>query len=450
MTWKTDYQPLLKLIIPLILAGMIGGLVYFFISLFLAKLGSEVLAAGALVSWLYSVFVVIIFGILGSVNILISHLYGKNDYQAIVQVVRDGLVLSIILFIPAFVLFWNMDVIFIYLGQSEAVVNLAKPFLHALSYALLPYFILTTFLESLIGLGHTRVVIRFTLISVTLSILLSYIFIFGCDYTPTLGISGAGWGITLSYVITLLGLILYLWFNKTYKTYFSQIFSFQPCKHFLELMQIGFPLGLMYCVEVGFFFVLTLIIGRYGHELLAANQVAMQFLGPLLGGIFSIAQGISVRIGHLLGSDDNKKAKNVVNIGIKCSVLFVLGFSLLNWCCPQWLISFDFALDNPNYATIIYHATHFLYLSGIFQILEAIRVALFGVLRALKQTKICLISSVVTFWLLGLPLGLFLEHSCFQYGIGIWLGVIISTIISIIWLWFYLQCLASRHEIQNT
>lgn len=439
MTWNSDYKPLLKLIVPLVLAGMVGGLVYFFISLFLSKLGSEVLAAGALGSWLYGIFVVIIFGILGSVNIVISHLYGKHDLVGMIQVARDGLILSLILFIPTFILFWNMDVIFIYLGQSQTVVDLAKPFLHALSFALLPYFIFTTLLECLIGLGHTRIVIRFTLVTVILSIILAYLLIFGSSYTPQLGISGAGWAITLSYCITLLGLMVFLFFNKTYRNYFVKVFNLRPCEHLFELMEIGFPLGLMYCVEVGFFFVITLIIGRAGHELLAANQVAMQFLWPLIGACFSISQGISVRIGHLLGSKNYEKAKNVLYIGIKCSVLFILGFSCLNWLCPRYLIAFDFSLNNPRHTSIIYYATHFLYLSGVFQILEAIRVALFGVLRAMKQTKFCLMSSVVTYWILGLPLGLFLEYTYFDHGVGVWLGVIVATLVSIIWLWAYLQ-----------
>lgn len=446
MSWKNDYLPLLRLVIPLIFAGMIGGLVYFFLSLFLSKLGSETLAAGSLVSWLYSILVVISFGILGAINILISHLFGQKRLESIVQVVRDALLLSLLLSVPAFILFWNMDTIFIYLGQSLSVVKLALPFLHALAFAFVPYFIFTALIESLIGLGHTRAVIFFTFLTVSLSIYFSYLLIFGSTYIPQLGISGAGWGIALSYTVTLGFLILYLFLNQTYTRYFLAIFNLKSCKYLSELFKIGIPLGLMYCVEVGYFFALTIIIGRYGHELLAANQVAMQFLGPLIGGIFSIAQAITVRIGHLMGSKHYCMLNRAVGISLQCSVFFVLIFSCIYWFYPKWLISFDFTLNEQN-AVIMHHATSFLYLAGIFQILEAIRVALFGALRALKASKLCLICSLVTFWLIGLPIGIILENSFILQGKGIWFGAILGALISIPWLWFYLRALLRNPEL---
>ena len=116
--WKLDYLPLISLMLPLILAGMVGGLNYFFITVFLARLGSEILAAGAMVGWLYALFYIVVFGILGSINILISNFYGQQKTQEIIAVVRDGLLLALILFVPSFLLFLNMGPIFLFLGQK--------------------------------------------------------------------------------------------------------------------------------------------------------------------------------------------------------------------------------------------------------------------------------------------------------------------------------------------
>lgn len=43
---KDDLYPLLKLAVPLALTGIVGASTGFFETLFLAKLGSEILAAG--------------------------------------------------------------------------------------------------------------------------------------------------------------------------------------------------------------------------------------------------------------------------------------------------------------------------------------------------------------------------------------------------------------------
>src|SRR5579862_8623011 len=92
---KNDFYPLLKLAIPLALIGIVGAAPAFFETLFLAHVNQETLAAGALVSWLYGTFAGIMFGTLGSINVLISHKYGANDQGGIISVTRDGLLLSL-------------------------------------------------------------------------------------------------------------------------------------------------------------------------------------------------------------------------------------------------------------------------------------------------------------------------------------------------------------------
>ena len=53
----------------MILSGITQNSVYFFETIFLSKLGTDVLAAGSLVSWLAASFIVILFGTLGAMNI---------------------------------------------------------------------------------------------------------------------------------------------------------------------------------------------------------------------------------------------------------------------------------------------------------------------------------------------------------------------------------------------
>ncbi len=51
--FKNDVLPLWQLAIPLVLIGLSQALVPFFETLFLARLGADSLAAGAIVSWLF-------------------------------------------------------------------------------------------------------------------------------------------------------------------------------------------------------------------------------------------------------------------------------------------------------------------------------------------------------------------------------------------------------------
>ena len=196
---KNDLSPLLKLAMPLALTGIIGGSVGFFETLFLAHVSHEVLAAGALVSWLYGTFFCLLFGALSAINVLISHKHGAKDLTGISHVLRDGLFLALLLTIPSFLLFWNMAPIFLLFGQKPSVVELAKSYLHALSWGLLPNFIAIALFELIIGLGKTRVLTFFTVLCVSMIVLFSYVLIFGKCGFPALGIAGAGWGMTIAY-----------------------------------------------------------------------------------------------------------------------------------------------------------------------------------------------------------------------------------------------------------
>src|SRR3990167_9096790 len=219
LSLKNDLYPLLKLAIPLALTGIVGALASFFETLFLAHVDQQTLAAGALVSWLYGTFAVILFGTLSSINVLISHKHGANDQTGISLVVRDGLFLAILLSIPAFILFWNMAPIFLLFGQSPSIVLLAKLYLHALAWGLLPNFIAIALFEFIIGLGNTRLIMIFTVFGVSLVVFFSYVFIFGKLGLPALGIAGAGWGMTVSYWIIAAVVSIYVLTNKDYKKY---------------------------------------------------------------------------------------------------------------------------------------------------------------------------------------------------------------------------------------
>lgn len=429
--FKNNVTSLLKLAIPLAFSGIIQSSSFFFETLFLAHVGKDVLAAGALVSWLFATFAVIFLGALSSINILVAHKFGANDHTGIGFVARDGLVMAMLFSIPIFFLCWNMAPIFLFFGQSETVVALAQSYLHALAWGIIPNFFTIAFFELILGLGHARTVMLFSMFSVSLTIFFSYVLIFGKFGFPLLGISGAGWGITIGSCVTFIVLLFYVARQADYKKYLRAIFMFKKPYFLGELLQIGVPIGLMYCVEVGFFFALTLIMGTFGTVFLAANQIAMQYLGLLMSMIFSIAQAITVRMGHLLGAKETQLAEQAGFIGIAISGIFMLLIGLVFWIFPSFLISLDFNIHESKNQELVYYTAQLLLISPIFQILESIRISLFGVLRALKDTRFTLLTSIISFWFLSLPIGYVFAIHLNLKGAGFWWGMVIGVTISI-------------------
>jgi multidrug resistance protein, MATE family len=429
---KNNLYPLLKLILPLALTGLLQSGVWFFETIFLAHVNPEALAAGSLVSWAFGTVVVILFGTLSSINILVAHKFGAQDEAGILLVVRDGFWLAILLAFPTMLLFWNMSSLFSLVGQSPAVVLLAKTYLHAMAWGILPNVIMIALLEILMGLGCARLILVFSLLSVSLTILFSFALIFGKFGLPMLGIAGAGWGLTISNWITVLFMGVGVLTSRHYKCYFGYLLKPIKPSYLIELLHIGFPIGLMYCVEVAFFLALTLIMGAFGSLVIAANQIALQYLGTLMAVIFSTAQAITVRMGHLLGAGDKVAAEQSAYIGIFFSMLFMMLVAICYWCFPTPLISLDFDTNNSRNSEIVHFATQFLMVSALFQVFEAIRISLFGALRALKDTRFTFFISLLSFWGIALPVGYFMATRLHFGGVGLWWGMVAGASFSVL------------------
>jgi MATE family multidrug resistance protein len=434
--FKENIYPLLLLAIPLTLTGLLQSSTYFFETIFLAHLGPEFLAAGALVSWLFGTFIVILIGVLSSINILVAHKHGAKDHEGITLVVRDGVWLAVFMSIPSFILFWNLAPIFLFLGQSPSVVYLAQTYLHALAWGVLPNLLMFALLEFIVGLGHAKIILLFSILSVSLAVVFSFALIFGKFGLPALGIAGAGWGTCISYWISAVFLVIYVVLNKQYRSYLYNLFTFTKQSYLLELFKIGAPIGIMYCVEVAFFFALTLIMGSLNSQLLAANQIALQYMGTLMSLIFSIAQAITVRMGHLLGAGNVPSAERACYVGVSLAACLMIIMAICYWTIPTVLISIDFDVHLQKNQELIKLATQLLAISAIFQIVEAMRIALFGALRALKDTRFTLFISIISFWGIAFPIGYLLTFNLKLGGAGLWWGMVIGASFSVLLLFW--------------
>ncbi len=435
-TVKKELYPLLKLAIPLAMTGIMQSSIFFFETIFLAHIDQQTLAAGALVSWLFGTLAAILFGTLSSINVLVSHQHGANDQTGISLVIRDGLLLAMLLTIPTILLFWNMSPIFLLFGQQPSVVTLAESYLRALAWGILPNYFIIAFLEFIIGLGHARIVMFFSVLEVSLTIFCSYVLIFGKFGLPVLGIAGAGWGMSISYWITAIVLVAYVLTDVHYKKYFRHFFKKRKPSYLWELIIVGVPMGAMYCIEVGFFFALTLIMGSISSQLLAANQIALQYMGALMSVIFSIAQAITVRMGHLLGAKELQAAKYAGYTGVFISGISMILVAVCYWSFPTLLISVDLDVHNLKNMSIVRDIKLLLAISALFQIFEAMRISLFGALRALKDTHFTLLISIISFWFIALPLGYVLATYFHFGGAGLWWGMVMGALFSVLLLYF--------------
>lgn len=428
----TDFKILLSLAIPLILSGLVEGSIGFFSTMFLAHLGKDSLAAGALVAWLFATMMVILWGTLTTVSILVSRKHGEKDKQAISLILRDSLLFSLLIAIPVFFMLWYLPNVLVLLGQTPDIITLTTAYLHGLAWGVLPDFIGLVLLQFVMGLGHTRTNMFFSLLWVPVNISLNYLLIFGKLGFPALGIAGIGWGTTFAYWITTAGLILYLFSRKIYRDYLPALCTLSTPMYLKEILIMGLPMGGMYCLELGFFLVLTLFMSFLGNNTLAANQITLQFVGQFTSVVFAIAGAITIRMGHTLGARDSLNAEKAAFTGVSIAIIFMSFIALCYWFLPNYLISIDFSLTDSKNTEIINLAQKFFALAAIFQLFESVRIALYGALRSLQDTHFTFISSIISFWCIPIPLGYLFAVTFNWGGVGAWCGMILGAMVGVI------------------
>lgn len=433
----SESKTLLILAFPLIMSGIIETSVGFFSNIFLAHLGATSLAAGALVNWVFTTLMVIIWGTLSAITTLVARYYGAKKNNEISCVFYAGLFLAIALMLPAMLLLWNLSPLFLFFGQAPATVKLAQFYLHGLTWAIIPDFIITILLQFVAGLGRTKTNLVFSFLFVPLSIFFNYSLMFGKFGFPNLGIAGIGWGAAMTFWIITLGFSVYFCLNKSYRIYFKLPHWKKIISQLYEIFQVGLPLGLTYFFEVGFFLAMSLFMGRINADTLSANQITLQFFWLFSIVTFALAQGITIRVGHSVGQNNKKAVNNATCVGIFYSTAFMLLVAIIYWGFPEKLIAIDFNVNDINNANLAMLTKEFLALAALVQLFEAPRFALFGALRGLKDTRFTLFTSVLVFWVIALPLGT-IGLSYGMGGYGIWWATILAEIIGIFLLiWQY-------------
>ena len=167
-------------------------------------------------------------------------------------------------------------------------------------------------------------------------------------------------------------------------------------------------------------------MGYFGITALAAHQIALQCSAVVFMVPLGIAQATTIRVGQALGSKSICGAQTSVKVGM----LLGLCFSLISASCfiflPKPLI-FLFLESEPSFdPRLMTLAQHFLFIAGIFQLVDVVQVLANGALRGYKDTFMPMLLGLLSYWFVGLGSGVLLAFYFGWGGVGLWWGLAIG------------------------
>jgi MATE family multidrug resistance protein len=360
-------------------------------------------------------------GILIPLTPVVSQLVGSRQSKSVSYSVMQAIYLAValalfILIIGAF----SLNPVLNAMDLEDSVHMVAHDYLIALSLGIIPLFIYNALRAFIDALGQTRISMIITLCALPVNVLFNYLLIYGKFGFPELGGVGSGYATAITYWLIALVAILVVIKINPFSTYqvFTDFFRVS-WKEWRALLLIGVPIGLAIFFETSIFSAVTLLMSRYDTVTIASHQIAMNFASLLYMIPLSISMALTIVIGFEIGAARYKDAKEYSWIGISMALTMSLVLSTILFLFREPVASL-YTKDHE----VMMLTSHFLIYAIFFQISDALQAPIQGILRGYKDVNVTFAMSLVSYWILGLPIGYFFAQYTDMGAFGYWIGLI--------------------------
>jgi len=186
-------------------------------------------------------------------------------------------------------------------------------------------------------------------------------------------------------------------------------------------------------MEISVFALVATLIARLGSIALASHQIALNTVAFTYMVPLGISSAAAVRVGQALGRKDPNGAALAGNTAILLGGSFMFCMSIVLLAFPRHI-----ALMYTNDSVVIKSSISLLAVGAAFQLFDGIQTVATGALRGAGDTRTPMLCHFSAYWLIGLPLGIYL---CFRqhWGvIGLWTGLSLALIlIGLLLLYFW-------------
>lgn len=315
--------------------------------------------------------------------------------------------------------------IYVWFGTAPEVVALGVGYVQMLTWMMPFVFMKLVFVSALNAAGDTKTPMKVKIGSILLNVILNYLLIFGHLGFPELGVLGAAVG---TVIVNILEFIVYVILYIRAKTPYIPLWHYS--KSLLSrALKVGIPASFERALTFGSFMLFTVIIARYGTEVLAGYQIGLRVEGlAFMPGIgFTIAA--MALMGQGLGAKKPGQAREDVLLVLKYTVGFMFFLSFFMVLIPEkivWLFTDD--------AQTIKEASLYLRIVGLSQIPLAFNFVLSGALRGAGDSKRTLKINLTSLWFVRI-LPAFLLTWYFENILWVYIAMISDTYVKAIWLW---------------
>ncbi|WP_447528333.1 MATE family efflux transporter [Vreelandella sp. TE19] len=443
---KSTYWPetrlLIVLALPIVGAQLAQAAIGVVDTMMTGRFSATSLAAVSVGSSLWTPLMLFMTGTLMGLTPIVAHLLGgqrdadipKAVHQALWVALALGVVAAFLLRTITLPIFERMDV------PTDVALESSR-YLGAVAFGMPGIALFQALRAFSDGMNHTRPALWISLVGLAINVPSNYVLIYGGEGLvsmfgpwlpgpisglPALGALGCGIATALSMWCMALTMAYYTTRSRSYQNVSLWQRIYPPgWPGIRELIVVGMPIGVAIFVEVTLFTLIALFIASLGEVTVGAHQIALSYTSLLFMLPLSLSMALTVRVGNTLGQARPDHARHVAWNGIAISVIIAAMNSAFLWVTAKPVIALY--TSNPEIQALTLTIVS---LAVIFQLSDSLQVNLAGALRGYKDTRIVMVITVLSYWIVGLGGGHWLgTHGLFALteplGVhGYWIGLI--------------------------
>lgn len=395
-------------------------------ALFLGRLGAATLAGLGVANQVLLVLMAFSAAVGVGSTALVARFIGAEDNQSAEEVTKQSILLAIISATISGVLLYAFGPSLIKLmAEKGEGVRLGVIYLDILLAGNVFSFLTVIVTGVYRGLGDVRTPLIATTVATVINVVGDYILIFGIGPFPKLGIAGAAIAVVTSRAVSTAMLLAYL-----PKTHIPNVLkgSWKPSwKWFARILNIGYPAAVQALLRTGASMTYFGILRRSidGENALAALTIGLrtEALAFMPGFAFSVAAASMV--GQNLGARQPERAEKGAWAATWQGIWIMGGIGLL-------FVFFSHQIADlfTNDIRVLPLASSYLWVNGLSEPFLALGMILTGALQGAGETRLPTLATILTLWIIRLPLTYLLAITLNFGAFGAWVAMSSSTVFS--------------------
>ncbi len=417
----TECGRTIRIGIPIVIAQLLNISMGFVDTVMTGNYSAEALAAVSSSQHLVMPLILFIAAGISSSQAITAQYTGAGKQKTVIGRVTTNSLLIGLIYAVLLILYSQLATIFLpFFGFETPVIRLSRDYLFAYAWGIPGTITFIVFTSFYAGIARPMITMVVSFVMLSVNIVGNYGLIYGRFGLPEMGATGAGWTSSLAAWSGTITIVLLTAAHKEFREFFSTRSTFRISRWLTaQIVKIGTPSGLSVVFESTMFAVFSLLMGRFGVMVLSGSQIALNcasitFMIPL-----GLSFAITTNVGIYIGQYNYKKARLAGIAGYIVSI----GCSLLT-ASVLFFLNKQIAAIYTNNTELIAIASGLLVFAAIFQLSDGLQVSGMGILRGYKDTRVPMLSNLVSYWGVGMTFGVLLGFS-FGYGAnGMWIGII--------------------------